>query len=141
VRTSLVWRQGPVVEAVAQALERGMHRAMVLVRDDTVRRLSTGQPVRRTASGRLVGLDPSAEGEPPHVLTGRLRLSIKHEVERRGRRILGRVGTNVIYGRRLELGFTGTDAAGRSVRQGPRPYLRPALVENEEAIIRALTSG
>jgi hypothetical protein len=130
-----------VERAVAAALERGMLRAMTVVRDAAVRLISTGQPIRRSASGRLVGLDPSREGDPPHVLSGRLRLSLRARAGRVGNRIEGRMGTDVVYARRLEYGFTGTDSLGRNVRQGPRPFLRRALLENEREIIEALTRG
>ena len=52
--------------------------------DEIKRSISQGQP-------------PSKPGEPPHVLWGRLRSSITHEVEKSGKEIIGRVGTNVEY--------------------------------------------
>lgn len=75
---------------------------------------------------------PSNEGEPPHKQTARLFNSIApgapeslSGVERTDTKVIGTVGTDVVYARRLELGFVGIDAAGRNVHQGPRPYLRP----------------
>jgi hypothetical protein len=44
------------------------------------------------------------------------------------------VGTNVEYARRLELGFAGTDALGRTYNQPARPYLRPAA-ESEKGVV------
>lgn len=64
------------------------------------------------------GHTASRPGMPPHVDTGRLRASITHEVETRLLNIIGRVGTNVKYGRWLELGTS---------RMAARPWLRPAL--------------
>lgn len=50
-------------------------------------------------------------------------------------------GTDVPYGRRLELGFEDTDAIGRSFHQKARPFLRPAfdtkINEAVEAMRRA----
>ncbi len=46
------------------------------------------------------------------------------------------VGTDVVYGPRVEFGFTGADALGRIYNQAPRPYLRPALDENRDEILR-----
>lgn len=40
------------------------------------------------------------------------------------------IGTDVVYARRLEYGFTGRDARGRAFNQTARPYLRPAIDEN-----------
>jgi len=61
---------------------------------------------------------PSAPGEPPHVDTGRLRSSISFEFESSTSQFEARVGTNVTYGRDLELG---------TERIKPRPWLRPAF--------------
>lgn len=52
------------------------------------------------------------------VRTGRLRSSITHRVERRGRVVVGTVGTDVHYAPYLEFGTR---------RMRARPYLRPAL--------------
>jgi len=81
---------------------------------------------------KSIGLvpSPSPPGHAPAAPTGRLRSSITHEVEG----TTGRVGTNVEYARRVELGFVGADSLGRVYNQSPRPYLRPALHKNEKAI-------
>ena len=70
--------------------------------------------VRGQRAGPVVRSRP---GEPPRKQTGRLRGSVTYEVDERALR--ARVGTNVMYGRYLELG----------TRRGlaPRPWLRPAL--------------
>jgi len=39
------------------------------------------------------------------------------------------IGTNVIYAKRVEFGFVGTDSLGRNYHQLPKPYLRPAFDE------------
>jgi len=64
------------------------------------------------------------------IITTRLRGSITHEVEGP----VGRVGSNVIYARRVELGFVGTDSLGRKYNQAPNPYLRKALETNRKKI-------
>ena len=65
------------------------------------------------------------------VDTSRLRTSITNEVEE----TVGRVGSNVEYARRIEMGFVGTDALGRTYNQAPKPYLRPALEKNRSKIL------
>ncbi len=40
------------------------------------------------------------------------------------------IGVGVPCGRRLELGFVGTDSLGRNYNQAPEPYLQPTLNEN-----------
>ena len=59
----------------------------------------------------------SKPGEPPRVQTGTLRRGITHELSRTVP--VARVGTNVEYGKFLELGT-------RLVQ--PRPFMRPAVL-------------
>lgn len=61
------------------------------------------------------------------VDTGRLRASIRTEVERISKYVVeGKIGTNVEYSRYVELGTS---------RQSPQPYLRPALRNNFSKIV------
>ena len=69
------------------------------------------------------------------VKWGHLRASITFEVIIITRKIIGRVGSNKAYARRIELGFTGVDSLGRKYNQAPLPYLRPALHKNEKKIL------
>lgn len=75
---------------------------------------------------------PSAPGDPPALISGALRRSIKARRTRKGPDVFeGRVGPTIIYGRIQELG----GRLGRNPRHAmwrspgslpPRPYLRPA---------------
>jgi hypothetical protein len=56
------------------------------------------------------------------VRTGAYRAS--WHIERQGNQRL--VGSGAPYGRRLEFGFMGTDALGRSYHQAPQPHVRPS---------------
>jgi HK97 gp10 family phage protein len=67
---------------------------------------------------RRYGANPSQPGDPPHKQTGHLRRSVAHEVDATS--LTARVGTNVRYGRFLELGTSNMEA---------RPWLRRALNE------------
>lgn len=120
-----------------------MKKAMLIAEGEVKTLVSTGQPVRRSSGGNLVGMDPSRPGDPPRVVTSRLKNSITHEVERDGKDIVGRVGSDVPYARRLELGFTGPDSLGRPISTAPRPYLRPGLKNRLRQIAQILgvTSG
>ena len=40
-----------------------------------------------------------------------------------------RTGPTVVYARRIELGFKGTDSLGRTYNQAPKPYVKPAYEE------------
>lgn len=46
-----------------------------------------------------------------------------------------RVGTNVVYAARVELGFKGKDSLGRNYNQSPKPYLVPAIEEHKQEIL------
>lgn len=72
--------------------------------------------ISKKAGSLIYGANPSKPGEPPHVQTGRLRASVAYEVAEQ----VARIGTNVIYGRHLELGTS---------KMAPRPWLRRMLVE------------
>ena len=142
----LVWRSEEVVHQTVAGLVQHGRQLGQLLRDDTVRLLNRSQPTRTTASGRRVGLDPSKPGEPPKRLTSRLIKSITYEVAVEGSGLISssvviRFGTNVIYGRRLERGFVGTDSLGRNVSQLPRPYLGRALANRKEGVARILATG
>lgn len=80
----------------------------------------------------LGGGSPSAPGEPPGIVSGTLRRSISHEVEKTATGVSGRVGTNVKYALPLEFGTS---------RMAARPFLRPKLKENEGKIAKILTKG
>lgn len=70
---------------------------------------------------------PSRPGEPPRVQRGRLRASVAYEVAEQ----VARIGTNVKYGRILELG---------SSKMAPRPWLRRMLVEMTPTFRAILTA-
>jgi HK97 gp10 family phage protein len=67
------------------------------------------------------------------VDTGRLRASIIPEVRTIGRVITGIIGTNVVYAAHVE-------KPGPVRRSGRRPYMKPALEENKDKVIKKLNS-
>ena len=86
-------------------------------------------------TGRVEGkehgpIERSKPGEPPRKQTGRLRASVTHEVDAAA--LEARVGTNVEYGKHLELG----------TKRGilPRPWLRRALAESQGDVNQILSS-
>jgi hypothetical protein len=110
------------------------HAKDLISTDGTGRRASgrtvkRGGVVRKFRKGSLIyGANPSKPGEPPHVQTGRLRSSVAYEIVSA---TVGRVGTNVKYGRWLELGTR---------RVAARPWLRRALAEKQDEIRAILTA-
>ncbi len=90
--------------------------------------------VGRGAGGRFRSVQGpvtrSSPGEPPRKQTGRLRASVTREIDEAN--LSAAVGTNVEYGRHLELG----------TKRGilPRPWLRRALADMQGRI-NSLLSG
>lgn len=104
--------------------------------------LFTGE-LQRTLSGKrsgriyLIGKSKrehqaSAPGEPPAVLTGRLRQSMTWTTPHwdGDLTVTSEVGTNVVYARRLEYG--GIDSRGVKIEK--RPYFAPTILRIESAI-------
>lgn len=159
-RLHIEW-DGPANSNIRRHLQRGFARAAMHIEGAVIKKISTGQPVRRTSEswtidasgnavvrpgGRLVGLDPSKPGEPPKVLYGRLRQSIKAAIARMGTNAFSaklslKVGSNVEYARRLEYGFVGQDSLGRNISQAPRPFFRPALREEFKTMAEMILKG
>jgi len=85
-----------------------------------------GRLVRR---GRHIG--PEGAGDPPHIRTGTLARSITtKDVREVGKGTWSsRTGPTANYGRRVELGFRGTDSKGRTYDEPSpfHPYLKPGL--------------
>ena len=78
---------------------------------------------------------PSLPFNPPAIDTDRLRQSIGYEVVNNGHEVYGMVGTSQRdpdYGRWLEYGTT---------KMEPRPWLRPAMLENNEFIKKAISQA
>lgn len=67
----------------------------------------------------------SAGGEYPAVDMGTLLRSITHSVDIEDGETVGRVGTNLLYGKFLEEGTS---------RMAPRPWLSPSLNKNKDKI-------
>ena len=113
---------GRRLDACAIAVEG---RAKVLIGREGAEPAAVGRTTRtgrKIRKGSLVyGAQRSLPGEPPRKQTGRLQSSVAHE--RSG--MVARVGTNVIYGRWLELGTT---------HMAARPWLRRSLVEMTPAV-------
>lgn len=101
-----------------------------------------------TAAGSMVVVaaaqENSAKGgdEFPHRVTGNLFRNIAEVspavIKKTDERCEMAVGSSMEYARRLEYGFSDTDSLGRKYNQPPRPFLRPALDENEAEVEEAI---
>ncbi|MCS6948116.1 MAG: hypothetical protein NZM12_10920 [Steroidobacteraceae bacterium] len=127
-------------ERMAQALVSGMEAAGVYL---------VGRIRRDINRGNRLGIDPSKPGEPPKKVTGRLFKSIASFTKREGHDVVTYVGTNVFYGRHLELGVEADVEVREHLRQGrlvrahrrrwrllPRPFLRPAIIRHRRELAR-----
>jgi hypothetical protein len=65
----------------------------------------------------------------PNIVTGTLRRSIRSTgVNRHGFGFYSAtVGPSTVYGRRVEMGFSGRDSRGRNYNQPAYPYFGPAV--------------
>lgn len=81
----------------------------------------------------VYGAFPSSPGEPPHLQTGQLRMSVTYEVDTESNPMEGRVGTNLDYGKFLELGTK------RGLK--PRPWLLRAALEMRNRVDLHLSGG
>lgn len=88
---------------------------------------SSGTPAIRYSNGRKRHVLVSAPGTPPNTDTGRLVQSIKFDFKKNG--LIGRVGTNLKYGKALEFGYK----KGKRVLAA-RPWLAPAVKEASKEI-------
>lgn len=90
---------------------------------------------QKVSRGNKTGNDPSEPGEPPKVVSGRLRNSITHEIrysmgDPLGLR--GQVGAVAEYAAYLELG---------TEKMKARPFLRPTVLENQARILKLIANG
>lgn len=121
----------PKFKAAARAeMKRRLSRAVIEVSRHAKQLLSVPGTVAKGKgySSRKYGSNPSRPGEPPHKQTGRLRASVAWELVDDD---TARAGTNVKYGKYLELG-TG--------RMKARPWLQRALTESQSAVVRHMTA-
>jgi hypothetical protein len=86
--------------------------------------------------GRVYGQSVSSPGEPPRKQTGNLQRSVAFEITEKAGSPVGRVGTNVPYGKTLEKGYSGIRTSAWGKPTAPytwtllaRPWLRRALKE------------
>jgi hypothetical protein len=106
------------------AVER-MKRATFIVRNETVKTLTGNRSGELTrVPGKKKMYRPSIPGEPPAQRLGHLRSSVDVEVKGEGRQVVGRVGTDLEYGKRLELGHI---SGSGGPDQKKRPWLAPSF--------------
>jgi phage gpG-like protein len=114
-------------EGAQQYVRKGainfIERAAIVV-ENRARELLSIAGTGRVAGKKKGPVERSKPGEPPRKQTGRLRASVTREIDEAA--MEARVGTNVAYGKHLELG----------TKRGilPRPWLRRALAEMQSRV-------
>jgi len=129
------WHPAIVVNATKAEMKKRMHQSMLILAGIVQKKISQNAP-RDKKSGKVKRASPPPA--VPRLITGALRKSIVADVVTEPNAVVGRVGSNLVYAWRLELGFTGTDKLGRNVDAKERPFLRPALFENLGRIVARL---
>jgi HK97 gp10 family phage protein len=145
----LIWYGDQVKAAISKEMHRRIvacctvvgnkARELVSIAGTTQRIATTKKTVRFKEDGqwktekrtfrkksKVYGSNPSDPGEPPHKQWDHLRRSIAAECYD----LVGRVGTNLRYGRYLELGTR---------KMAPRPWLRRALNECRDEMRKILS--
>jgi len=109
-----------LVAAAAEATKIAVIKGGHLIQAETQRKLTTSSHAKGTAT-------PSQPGEPPSLVTGQLRRSIRVDHPNRGGDGIWstRIGPTAVYGRIQELG--GVTGRGHATTLPVRPYLAPAL--------------
>jgi HK97 gp10 family phage protein len=116
------WHGDAAKAKIRAEMGRRIRAASIIVQNRAKVLLSTAGTGK--VKGKRVGpVAHSAPGEPPRKQTGTLRASVTYEID--DARMAGRVGTNIRYGRHLELGTS---------KMAARPWLRRALAESRSHI-------
>ena len=130
---AMKWHGEEAMRRIRTEAGNRVDMAARFVRDRAKELVSRDQPVRIYAKGAgrsRKGLDPSKPGEPPKKVTGHLRMNIKKEPTPIN--MVTRVGTNVPYGKHLELGTR---------KMAARPWLWAAIVRNAVELQRRFGIG
>ena len=126
----LKWFGDEMFAEVKGNSKKAVIRANSSVKKEIIKLISRKQPVRRLASGRIVGLKPSTPGTPPKIVTRDLIKSIKSEYWEDGKKVIGAVGSDDTD-KALALEFGTSDVK-------PRPFIRRAFANKLTEIKKIL---
>jgi len=131
-QVKLVFHTVEVIRAMEQAASKKMAEATQAVRTETLNTLSGSRSGRTyyvpgTHKEYTASSDLTTPAEPPAQATGRLRQSVKTSIEGQGLNIIGKVGTDLEYGKVLEYGTYDN-------RIAPRPWLRISFEKAESKV-------
>lgn len=100
--------------------------------ENIVKELHGSKMLNAMRTATLTVLTTAVKGVP--VDTGRLKASIWPEVKVAGTQLIGIVGSKVVYAAKVE-------KPGPVREHGRRPYLKPALTENQDKIFKLLDNA
>lgn len=93
-----------MIERLQKSLVRGLKKGCIHMTNETKKLISVPAPRRRVVArdGSIYwrATTPATPGAPPRKLSGNLRRSVTYTVDEN--EFIGRIGTNVNYGRFLE---------------------------------------
>jgi HK97 gp10 family phage protein len=124
---NFVWRDEQVIARIRQAAMQGVIEGTELVHSTAVRLIMNGPKTGKVYRRRGVEHQASAPGEPPASDTGALVQRSGTEYDQAN--LVGTVTFHSKYAAALEFG---------TERIEPRPFARPALAMNREAIQDAI---
>ena len=137
----VTWNGDKVVAEAKRVLAINAEDVGAFISKKIVESISVGQDVEPveprdgTSKARyLRGLEPSSPGEPPRLLSGRLRNTVNHRVNKRSNGVRVTVGAYTPYAAALEFGNP-----RRGLKQ--RPYMRPAISQNYKTILKKFSRG
>jgi len=123
---TLIDNTDKVIKSINDNASKRMAKAVIEVRNVVLETLSGSRTGRRyKVPGTQRFYTASAPGEPPAQATGGLRGSIKTTVSSEDKKVVGRVGTDLEYGKELEFGSRGV---------APRPWLKPSFEKAKDKI-------
>ncbi len=116
----MIWYGDTVTAEINKEVGQRIKKAGIALRMHARQKVGRDQPTRTYGTSRTtVGLDPSKPGDYPKKVTAHLRRNIQAEYDPRIQ--TSRIGTNVPYGKWLELGTS---------KMARRPWLSRALAES-----------
>jgi HK97 gp10 family phage protein len=126
---SVTWNQAELMARLRPAMARGVVKGVELIRNAAINSIQQGGKTGRTYRRRGVVHRASAPGEAPASDTGRLVNSIttSYDLEQ----LSGTVQAGTEYAPWLEFG---------TAKMEPRPFMRPALMENAEAVLESIAN-
>lgn len=148
---SFKWNGAAAMKQIVELAGKRIDAAGRVLKNGVVRSLSRSQRTRGKGARRR-GLDPSKPGEYPKLVTHNLRRSVVWEFDKR--LVTGRFGTNLKYGKYLQMGTRARSGSGmgRNSRSSiwrqmgvggmqARPWLTLGVQDNARVMKRVIETG